>query len=270
MTKITPDQITNVVVTGKSGAGKQPRIDVLIDEFNLEQLSTGNIFRYFLGKYDDYDYQGSLDQFWDTEHNDFVSDERIQKEIGTDDEDIILGLKAKYFVERGLFGPDHIVNALFESAFAEKDYRNQVLDGYPRTLEQSRFLLNILEEHDSQVDFILWVENSDERIIKRTVNRRICPQCGKVYHLIYNPPPNGKCEHCNVDVIQRSDDTEEKIKSRLQEFHTKTLPAIHYLKDQGIPIIKVPGHLEEFTKENVKRSVLDQIKHLYASTDASQ
>ena len=263
MTPITSEQISNVIVTGKSGAGKQPRIDILKEEFGLDQLSTGNIFRHFLGKFDAFDYPGSLETFWDENDQSFVNDERIKEELGTNDEDILLGLKAKYFVERGLFGPDEIVNALFESSFAKNNYKKQVLDGYPRTIDQSRFLIQLLQEHDSKVDFIVWVENSDERIIKRTTNRRICPKCGKVYHLIYKPPKDGKCKQCNVNVIQRSDDTEEKIRSRLQEFHKKTLPAIKYLQEQGIPVVKVPGHLEEFTTENVRKSVLDQIEELY-------
>lgn len=263
MTDINSLQITNVVVTGKSGAGKQPRIDVLKDEFGLDQLSTGNIFRHFLKKFNDFNYEGSLEPFWDEEQKKFIPDEDIRDKLGTTDEDVILGLKAKYFVDKGLFGPDAIVNALFQSAFAKKDYKNQILDGYPRTINQSTFLLDLLEKHNSKIDFIIWVENTDERIIKRTTNRRICPKCGKVYHLIYKPPKNGKCENCNVDVIQRSDDTEEKIRSRLQEFHKKTVPAIKYLQDNGIPLLHVSGHLEEFTTENVKKSVMKPIEELY-------
>ena len=262
MTRVTPKQVTNVIVTGKSGAGKQPRIDVLLKEYGLEQLSTGNIFRHFLGRFNEYSFQGSLDQFWQEEEGSFISDDIIASEIGTDDEDIILGMKAKYFVEKGLFGPDSIVNALFESAFSKKDYRNQVLDGYPRTIDQARFLLDLLDTHDSIVDFIIWVENTDERIIKRTTNRRICANCGKVYHLLYKPSNKGNCETCGIPVIQRSDDTEEKIKSRLQEFYTKTVPAIQHLIDKGIPCAKVPGHLETFTEETVKQTVMDAIASL--------
>ncbi|HEC89436.1 MAG TPA: hypothetical protein ENI44_02505 [Thermoplasmatales archaeon] len=259
-----PEDITNIIVTGKSGAGKQPRIDVLVEEFNLEQLSTGDIFRFYLKKFNEYNYSDSLDVFWDEDNNRFISDEEISNELGTDNPDVILGLKAKYFVDRGLFVPDYITNALFESAFAKKNYRKQVLDGYPRTLDQSKFLLELLEKHNSKVDFILLVDNSDERIIERTVNRRICPKCGRVYHLIYKPPKDGRCEVCGVEVIQRSDDTEEKIRSRLQEFREKTLPAINYLKEKEIPMATVPGHLEEFTPENVRKSVMDAIEKIYS------
>ena len=262
MTSIDLNNVQNVIVTGKSGAGKQPRIDVLAEEFHLEQLSTGDIFRHYLGIFDEYDYDGDLSKFWDEQKNSFVSDQVIADKIGTDNNDVILGLKAKYFVERGLFGPDYIVNELFESTFAEKNYSGQILDGYPRTLNQAKFLLKLVREKDVSVDFMVLVENTDERIIQRTVQRRICPKCGKVYHLTYKPPKNGKCENCGADVIQRSDDKEEKIKSRLQEFKKKALPAIEYLEEQGIPLIKVPGHLEEFTDENVRKSVMQEVQKL--------
>lgn len=254
--------ITNVIVTGKSGAGKQPRIDVLVEEFGLEQLSTGNIFRSYLGKFNEYGYEGDLKEFWDGSKEKFIPDDEIAEKLGTSDKDIILGMKAKYFVDKGLFVPDYITNELFESYFAKKDYRNQVLDGYPRTLQQAEFLLKLIERENSKIDFVLLVENSDEMIIERTVNRRICPKCGKVYHLVYNPPDNGRCRECGAEVVQRSDDTEEKIRSRLEEFRKKTVPALNYLEEQGIPIVKVPGHLEEFTPENVRKSVMDEVEKL--------
>ncbi len=256
-----PKDVDNAIVTGKSGAGKQPRIDVLVDEYDLEQLSTGDIFRSYLKKANEFDHQGDISELWDDKKESFVSDKEISKKIGTEKEDIILGLKAKYFVDRGKFVPDHITNELFESYFRKKDYRNQVLDGYPRTLDQAKYLLEIMEKKDFEIDFIVWVRNTDEKIIERTVKRRICPDCGKVYHLKYDPPEDGKCKECGVDVIQRSDDTEEKIRSRLQEFQEKTKPMLEFLGSK-IPVAEVPGHLEEFTPENVKKSVMSELEKL--------
>ncbi len=257
-----PEKVTNVIVTGKSGAGKQPRIDVLVEKYELEQLSTGDIFRTYLGNFDNYDYDGDLSRFWNEKEDDFIPDKEIAKELGTEDSSVILGMKAKFFVEQGLFVPDRITNALFESFFGKKGYKGQVLDGYPRTLDQSKYLLNLIEEKNTDVDFILWVDSPDDLIIQRTIKRRICPECGKVFHLEYKPPDEGKCTECSTEVIQRSDDTEEKIRSRLNEFKVKTLPAIDYLRESGIPVAKVPGHLEEFTEENVRRSVLDAIEKM--------
>ncbi len=258
-----PKELTNVVVTGKSGAGKQPRIDVLVSEFQLEQLSTGNIFRTYLGKFNEFGYDDDLGIFWDEEEDSFVSDDEISKILETTDPDIILGMKAKYFVDRGLFVPDYITNELFKGFFSQRNFRGQVLDGYPRTLSQAKFLLELLEENKSDIDFILWVENEDNMIIERTINRRICPECGKVYHLIYAPPNDGKCKVCDTEVIQRSDDTEEKIRSRLKEFSEKVIPAMEFMEEQGVSIAKVPGHLEEFTPENVRKSVLGAINEIY-------
>ena len=262
MSKVDPNNITNVVVTGKSGAGKQPRIDVLIKEFDLKQLSTGDIFRYYLGKFNEYGYLDDLGKFWDENTKKFIPDNKIFAELKTDDNDILLGMKAKFFVDKGLFVLDYITNALFESAFSKNNYKNQILDGYPRTKDQSSFLVELLEEHNSKIDFILLVDNTDERIIERTVQRRICPVCKKVYHLKYKPPINGYCE-CGAKVIQRSDDTEEKIRSRLDEFKNKTVPALEYLQSKGIPVVKVPGHLEIFTDENIKNNVMNELKKLY-------
>ncbi|MFP3872469.1 MAG: adenylate kinase family protein [Candidatus Natronoplasma sp.] len=256
-----PSDVDNVIVTGKSGAGKQPRIDVLVEEYGLEQLSTGDIFRSYLKKVDEFGYVGDISQFWNESTEKFVPDDEIAEELGTDEEEIILGMKAKYFVDRGKFVPDRITNELFESYFRKKDYSDQVLDGYPRTVDQAKYLLDLMEEKNVEIDFILWVRNTDEKIIERTVKRRICPECGKVYHLKYDPPEDGMCEKCGVEVIQRSDDTEEKIRSRLQEFHQKTKPMIEYLEDK-IPVVEVPGHLEEFTPENVRKSVMGELNKL--------
>jgi len=264
MSKINPDNITNIIVTGKSGAGKQPRIDVILEEFNLEQLSTGDIFRNYLGKFNDFGYNQDLNEFFDKEKNCFIADEKIAEIIGTNDDEIILGLKAKYFVNQGLFVPDYITNELFKSFFSKKNFRKQVLDGYPRTQSQAEFLLNLVKEQGVSIDFVLLVENSDENIIKRTVKRRICPKCKKVYHLEFKPPKDGElCKECGTKVIQRSDDTEEKIRSRLNEFQEKALPAVKILEQNDIPIVKVPGHLEVFTSENVRKSVMSEVKKLY-------
>jgi adenylate kinase len=266
MLKNTSRDITNIIVTGKSGAGKQPRIDVLKEEFNLEQLSTGDIFRKYLGTFNNFSYKKPLNEFWDKEKNTFINDDAIESKLSTKDKDVILGLKAKYFVDQGLFVPDSITNALFEASFTNKKYQKQILDGYPRTLNQAVFLLELIKKRKTKINFIVLVDNTDERIISRTIQRRICPTCGKVYHLTFKPPKDGQCEVCNVAVIQRSDDTTEKIKSRLKEFQEKALPAITYLKDHGIPIITVPGHLETFTQENVRKSVMVEIEKLYSKS----
>ena len=105
------------------------------------------------------------------------------------------------------------------------------------------------------------VDNEDAAIVQRTVGRRICPSCKKVFHLDHKPPREGKfCTVCGTEVVQRSDDTEEKIWSRLREFHDKVIPTMEYLEGLEIPLAVVPGNLPVFTEEAVRESVLGDIE----------
>lgn len=264
------EEIENILVMGRSGAGKQPRINVLLEEFSLEQISTGDIFRHYMGVFNNIDYKDSPDVFWDKEGNWFLDDEIMIKMIargsGKEHENIsemLLGLKAKYFVDNGQYVPDRITNSLFQDYFSRTNYRGKVLDGYPRTVGQARFLLELAEEKNFSINFGVLVDNREEAIIKRLLGRRICPSCKKVFHLEFKPPRDGKsCTECGSGVIQRSDDTEEKIISRLREFTQKTAPAIEYLVENGLPMVVVPGHLEIFSPENVRRSVMMEVETL--------
>jgi adenylate kinase len=261
-----PRSFDNIVVTGKSGAGKQPRIDVLVKEFGLEQLSTGDIFRHYLGTLRRLGLEIAMSDLKDPQTDRLVSDKLLsemlapyasgREELG----EILLAVKAKHYVDSGLFVPDDLVNELVDDAFGHMGYRGAVLDGYPRTLEQAHHLMRALETAGTTLDLIVLVDNEDEAIVRRTAGRRICPQCKKVFHLEHKPPREGRyCTECGAEVVQRSDDTEEKIWSRLREFHAKVVPTIEYLEGLGIPVAVVPGNLPEFTPEAVRASVLDAI-----------
>jgi adenylate kinase len=262
----SPSKFENILVMGKSGAGKQPRIDIFTAEFGMEQLSTGNIFRSFMKTFSNSGYEGDINQFFDTQKNDFISDNKIKEVIepsvnNSIIDDIILGLKANYFVSNGKYVPDSLTNMLFESYFSRSGYKGMVLDGYPRTTSQAEYLLKLTAEKGTKIDAILLVENEDDAIIKRTMGRRICPSCGAVYHLEFKPPKDGKfCTKCGTEVILRSDDTEEKLRTRLQEFRDKTMPTIQFLVDKGIPLVNAEGNLPVFTEEAVKLSVVEGLQ----------
>src|SRR5207237_1829852 len=103
-----------------------------------------------------------------------------------------------------------------------------------------------------RLDLVLVVDGADDDILKRTLGRRICPSkdCAKVFHLEFKPPRDGKyCTACGAEVIQRADDTEDKIRNRLREFHEKAKPAVDWLAAQGIPVANVNGNLAKFSDE---------------------
>ncbi len=260
--------VQNIVVAGKSGAGKQPRIDVLVEDHKLTQLSTGNIFREYLGHFAKV--RSGVDTTGLFGDSGFASDAAILAAIrpvaaaaGVAADAALLGFKAAQYVDRGLFVPDSITNELLAAAFRQAGGKGLVLDGYPRTPEQSDFLLKLVAEVQTKIDLILVVDNEDDAIVKRTVGRRICPNkaCGKVFHLEFKPPTaDGKCTACGTAVVHRSDDTEEKIRTRLAEFQAKALPAIKRLGAAGIPMATVPGNLPVFTDEAVRESVRSAVK----------
>jgi len=259
--------IQNIIVTGKSGAGKQPRIDVLVNEFGLTQLSTGNIFREYVGAFDSSGFQGDLEPFYEAEKDTFVPDEVMEaaiKEQLPDLEEVrpvLLGLKAKYFMNSGRFVPNHSTNELFAEYFSKGGYKGFVLDGYPRTPDQAGFLLELCREKGTKVDLVVLVNNADKLIIERTMGRRICPSCKKVYHTEFKPSKDHvHCDECGTELIQRADDTADKIQMRLAEYYDKVIPTLDILEKESIPVVTVEGNLEVFTEENVRRSVMEKIK----------
>lgn len=260
--------VQNIVVAGKSGAGKQPRVDVLVQTYGLRQLATGNIFREYLGTFNKVRAEVKTDGLWVA--GKCAPDSDIQAALasaaakaGVEVDAAVLGFKAAQYVDRGLFVPDEITNSLLAAAFRAAGGKGLVLDGYPRTPEQSEFLLNLAKECGTRIDLVLIVDNEDEAIVGRTIGRRVCPNktCAKVFHLQFKPPTaDGKCTACGAAVVQRSDDTEEKIRTRLAEFQAKALPAIKALTAAGIPSVRVPGNLPVFTDEAVKQSVLSVVE----------
>lgn len=266
---VKSSDIQNIIVAGKSGAGKQPRIDVLINEFGLTQLSTGNIFREYVGAFDKSGFQGDLERFYDAEKDTFVPEDEIIQAIKDqipeiqDPRPVMLGLKAKYFMNTGRFVPNTSTNELFTEYFSKGDFKGFVLDGYPRTPDQAEYLLDLCKEKGVNIDMVVLVNNADKLIIQRTMGRRICPSCKKVYHTEFKPSKNGvHCDECGTEIIQRSDDTAEKIQMRLAEYYDKVIPMMTIIEDAGIPVVTVDGNLEVFTDENVRRSVMEQVQPL--------
>ncbi|MEA3558123.1 MAG: nucleoside monophosphate kinase [Candidatus Thermoplasmatota archaeon] len=263
---VSRNDIQNIIVAGKSGAGKQPRIDVLVNEFGLTQLSTGNIFREYVGIFDRSGFEGDLERFYDAEKDTFVPDQEIIHAIKEQVEDlddprpVMLGLKAKYFMNTGKFVPNNSTNELFTEYFSKGNFRGYVLDGYPRTPDQAEYLLKLCKEKGVNIDMVVLVNNADRLIIKRTMGRRICPSCKKVYHTEFKPSKDGiHCDNCGAEIIQRSDDTAEKIQMRLAEYYDKVIPMMSILEDARIPVVTVDGNLEVFTDENVKLSVMEKV-----------
>ncbi|KAF5200593.1 adenylate kinase [Thalictrum thalictroides] len=124
-----------------------------------------------------------------------------------------IGNKAKEYMDSGSLVPDELVTAMVTARISREDAKEKgwLLDGYPRSLEQAESL----ERINLRPDIYIVLDVPDEILIDRCIGRRLDPVTGKIYHLKNFPP---ETEEIRARLITRSDDTKEKVKSRLETF----------------------------------------------------
>ena len=146
------------------------------------------------------------------------------------------GRVAKEYIERGELVPDDITIGVMEERLSEPDCdEGFVLDGFPRNLRQADALDRILKEKGMSLTHVMNLVVDDEVIIGRLSLRRSCPKCGAVYHLKNNPPKRDEiCDECGTKLVQRSDDTEEVLRHRLEVYEEKTRPLLERYREAGL------------------------------------
>ena len=147
-----------------------------------------------------------------------------------------LGLKAKSLMDNGLLVPDNVVIEMIKERLQKDDCKNGfILDGFPRTINQAEKI------KDTKIDKVVNIQASDDVIIERLSRRRVCEQCGFIYHLDFiKPNREGFCDKCSGQLNQREDDKPEAIKERLKVYKEQTEPLINYYKEKGL-IVDVDG-----------------------------
>lgn len=144
-----------------------------------------------------------------------------------------VGKIARTFIDAGQLVPDDITLKIVENEIANGE--NLLLDGYPRTVKQIQDLDALLSKHGKKIDFVVNVVASGQVVIDRLVNRVVCSQCHAIYNTKYSPPKtSGVCDKCGGTVVHRSDDDENIIKMRYQEYLTKTKPLLDTYKTRGL------------------------------------
>lgn len=166
--------------------------------------------------------------------------------------DTPLGREARTYVDDGRLAPDELVRDLAETAMAEHGYDDFILDGYPRTLVQARWLTAFLEAHQAPLNAVISLQVPTEIIVERLSRRRVHKVTGENYHLDFNPPP------VDIDpalIIQREDDRPAAIRERLEIYHRETEPVVAYYQGRDIfHEIDGVGEIEE-VYERIERVV---------------
>jgi adenylate kinase len=152
-------------------------------------------------------------------------------------------------MEAGELVPDEVVNAIVKEALNSAE--GFVLDGYPRTIEQAEYLDGI-----TTLDVVLYLDVDDEVLKERLTGRRICDDCGRNYHVDFDPPAeDGVCDDCGGELIQREDDSADVVETRVEEYNEKTAPVVDHYESEGL-LVRVDG---EGTPEAVWDDVQDAI-----------
>ncbi|MBT3600985.1 MAG: adenylate kinase [Euryarchaeota archaeon] len=157
-----------------------------------------------------------------------------------------MGLAAKVFMEAGELVPDDVIIGLINERLTQDDASGGVLfDGYPRTITQAEELAKIV-----QVSAVISIEVPDDSIVERIVGRRMDPETGAIYHTKFNPAP----ESISQRLIQRKDDNESTVRTRLSAYHEQTSPLAGWYESQGL-LIRINGNqsIEDVGNEIISR-----------------
>ena len=196
-----------VLIMGPPGAGKGTQAGHLVDTYNLTHVATGDLLREAVAQ-------------------------------GTE-----LGLEAKGYMDAGNLVPDALIIGLIrEVADGLPEDSGLLLDGFPRTRAQAVALDETLGRLDRDVDVVLDIRVPNEVLVERLSGRWICRTCGTPYTVNSRPPKvEGVCDLDGGELYQRSDDTEDAVRNRLEVYERDTAPVADYYRDHG-SLVTIDGN----------------------------
>ena len=189
-----------LILLGPPGAGKGTQAKMLMDRFDIPQISTGDILR-------------------------------ASVKEGTP-----MGLKAKGCMDSGELVPDEVVVGIVKERLQKADCDNGfILDGFPRTVPQADALSADLVELDKQLDAVVSLDVDIDALVERLTGRRTCRDCSRGYHVMFDPSKtSGVCDVCGGELVQRDDDQETTIRKRLDVYQEQTEPLVAYYRSAGL------------------------------------
>ena len=191
----------NLVFLGPPGAGKGTQAVRVAEEHNLCHVSTGDKLRQTLA------------------------------------DETPVGLEARKYMDKGELVPDEVVVEIVTNSIGVEECPNGwILDGFPRTLAQAEALdAKTAELGIPGVEAVICFSVADDEVVRRLSGRRVCSECGAVYHVEFMPPEKeGVCGKCEGQLYQRDDDKPDTVRNRLETYSRQTEPLIDYYRKRGI------------------------------------
>jgi adenylate kinase len=196
----------HIILLGPPGSGKGTQAQNITSEYGYIQLSTGDMLR-------------------------------AASSSGSK-----IGLELKTVIDGGNLVSDEIVVGIVEERIFQNDCAvGYMLDGFPRNKEQAKKLDAMLAGQNQKIDIVLRLLLKDEVVVRRIAGRRFHVESGRSYHVEYNPPEiPGKDDFTGEPLIQRADDNEEVVQSRLNIYHEQTEPLVKYYEKKGV-LVSIDG-----------------------------
>ena len=201
----------NVSFLGPACAGKGTYARELCPRFGLVHVATGDVLR-------------------------------LAMEAGTPS-----GQLAKRYMERGDLVPDEIVEEMVEDWVHMRGADGILFDGFPRTVEQARFIDALLGAGDHQLDLVVYLEVDPEQIARRLAGRFTCEVCQSTFHERFRPPAEpGVCDVCGGPLFRRADGNPAILHTRLDGFRRNIAPVLrHYRSRDRLAQVDANGTIEE-------------------------
>ena len=188
----------NIVLFGPPGAGKGTQSALLVERKQMRHISTGDLLR-----------------------------EAVKNQTP-------LGLKAKSIMDAGKLVSDEIMIGIVQEVLKGLKGQSFILDGFPRTVPQADALELALKDFGLKIGKALFLEVPRPDLLRRLSGRRVCTSCGAVYHMDSKPTKrDGVCDVCGGAVVQRKDDHESVIGTRLLAYDQSTAPVKDYFAQRG-------------------------------------